>query len=157
MRLGSEVQLGTSIATFSADGAGSFVLKESQQRENNACLACTGAQAPWLEVSTRHSLLVHSHHGCQHPRSSLCLQKNATLLKPSRGWHKGRACLGRQCTRLCSHGRSGSKWDPTPSPLPRIKRPRAVLSHPQPLQASCLGHKMDLLKGHIEVPGYLGI
>lgn len=42
MRLGSEVQLGTSIATFSADGAGSFVLKESQQRENNACLACTG-------------------------------------------------------------------------------------------------------------------
>lgn len=41
MRLGSEVQLGTSIATFSADGAGSFVLKESQ-RENNAWLVCTG-------------------------------------------------------------------------------------------------------------------
>ena len=53
MRLGSEVQLGTSIATFSADGAGSFVLKASQQRENNARLACAGAQTTRLEVSTQ--------------------------------------------------------------------------------------------------------
>lgn len=55
MRLGSEVQLGTSIATFSADGAGSFTLKESSH-ENNA--QCARGQDPWLNVSTSHSLLV---------------------------------------------------------------------------------------------------
>ena len=55
MRLGSEVQLGTSIATFSADGAGSFTLKESSH-ENNA--QCARGQDPWLNVSTSHSLPV---------------------------------------------------------------------------------------------------
>lgn len=55
MRLGSEAQLGTSIATFSADGAGSFTLKESRH-ENNA--QCARGQDPWLNVSTSHSLPV---------------------------------------------------------------------------------------------------
>lgn len=55
MRLGSEVQLGTSIATFSADGAGSFTLKESSH-ENNAQRA--RGQDPWLNVSTSRSLPV---------------------------------------------------------------------------------------------------
>lgn len=54
MRLGSEVQLGTSIATFSADGAGSFMLKESSHGNNAQC----AHQDPWLNVSTSHSLLV---------------------------------------------------------------------------------------------------
>lgn len=38
MRLGSEAQLGTSIATFSADGAGSFILGESPCENNAECV-----------------------------------------------------------------------------------------------------------------------
>lgn len=75
MRLGSEAQLGTSIATFSADGAGSFMLKESQPENNAQCAhspgPMAGASAPGI---LSWSL---SHHGCQHRKSLLCFQEKA--------------------------------------------------------------------------------
>lgn len=116
LRLGSEAQLGTSIATFSADRAGSFMLKESP-RGNNTCPVRMGPRPHGWSVSTGHSLQVPLPPWLSASQSLTPLSGKCSLpsLPPSRGWHKGSTSLGRQCGWLCSHCQ-GESGIPLPHP-----------------------------------------
>lgn len=102
VRLGSEAQLGTSIATFSADGAGSFILRESPC-ENNA----EGVPGPEPVAGGQQSALTSLSRALLH-HASVSNTDPRPLLSGKCRLHTQSYVWVESCTWLCQRGQGGN-------------------------------------------------